>query len=280
MLKKRKLRAFKPGQWVRLRTPDYECWKQEPRPWNTPRPGDEIDVCLLPQYEPRDGYPNYFEWFYRVGFRKPGSTWVVKQIENGCFIGPWDVGLIDATSNSPNYDSDTFQARHRGEGVYLYEPASDDPEVCPGPDWSRYECSICGKFVKPFSNDQGELRCPTCEVPGLVILEDKVLDKLEQVREFARAMGLSSQLERQLCWLDNYADHENERKRQCILHDDFAPHSFTFCHYRLPAFTEDGARKFNFNGGLIYQGPSCPADGSFPSLTVSLAGGTGWFCHT
>jgi len=32
--------------------------------------------------------------------------------------------------------------------------------------------------------------------------------------------------------------------------------------------------------GLIFQGPSAPADGSFPSLTVSLASGTGWFCHT
>ena len=34
------------------------------------------------------------------------------------------------------------------------------------------------------------------------------------------------------------------------------------------------------NGGLIFQGPGLPADGSFPSLTVSLASGTGWFCHT
>jgi hypothetical protein len=31
---------------------------------------------------------------------------------------------------------------------------------------------------------------------------------------------------------------------------------------------------------LIYQGPNCPADGSFPSLCVSLAPGTGWFVHT
>jgi len=38
------------------------------------------------------------------------------------------------------------------------------------------------------------------------------------------------------------------------------------------------ALKFVFNGELIFQRPSCPVDGSFPSLTVSLASGTGWFC--
>jgi hypothetical protein len=40
------------------------------------------------------------------------------------------------------------------------------------------------------------------------------------------------------------------------------------------------ARKLIFNGGLLFQGPSHPADGSSPSLTVSLASGNGWFCHT
>jgi hypothetical protein len=48
----------------------------------------------------------------------------------------------------------------------------------------------------------------------------------------------------------------------------------------LSKFTEGGQRKFSFNGGLIYQGPDSPADGSFPSLCVGLASGTGWFCHT
>jgi hypothetical protein len=43
------------------------------------------------------------------------------------------------------------------------------------------------------------LICPKCEVTGLVITADEQLDRLEQVREFARSMGLSQQLERQLC---------------------------------------------------------------------------------
>ena len=111
-----------------------------------------------------------------------------------------------------------------GKGKWLYEPASDDPELCPGGDWSRYECSTCGKFVKPFSNDQGDLICPTCEATGLVILDDEQLDRLEQVREFARLMGLDRQLERQLCFLAR--EWSGEKTDQCVLGYDFAPHSF------------------------------------------------------
>src|SRR5262249_4955601 len=157
------------------------------------------------------------------------------------------------------------------KGKWLYEPVSDDPELCPGGDWSRYECSICGKFVKPFSNDEGELICPWCEAAGLVILDEEQLDRLEQVREFARSMGLSEQLERQLCWLADYGRNPDRPERQCVLAYDFAPHGFAFAHYLLPNSTGDGKRQFSFNGGLIYQGPSSPADGSFPSLTVNLA---------
>ena len=119
----------------------------------------------------------------------------------------------------------------------------------------------------------GNLICPTCEVTGLVILDDEQLDRLEQVREHARALGLTEQLERQLGYLAGYGDEHN----QVMLSYDFAPHSFSFATYRPGPKDE---RKLRFIGGLIFQGPSCPADGSFPSLTVSLASGTGWFCHT
>jgi hypothetical protein len=111
------------------------------------------------------------------------------------------------------------------------------------------------------------------------MFDDEQLDRLEKVREFARSIGMSEQLERQLSYLANYADHD-EPKRQCVLGYDFAPHSFSFAHFVLPKYPANGQRSFWFNGGLIYQGPTSPADGSFPSLTVSLASGTGWFCHT
>jgi len=53
---------------------------------------------------------------------------------------------------------------------------------------------------------------------------------------------------------------------------DFAPHSMVFSIER--------ERVCLLNGGLIYQGPTQPANGSFPSLTVSLHNDTGWFIHT
>ena len=278
MLKKTKLRALSPGQWARVRVPDYECW-QKPCEWSGPLAGKEVDVCVIPCYGPRYDSPTYFHWSYRAAYRVPGgSLWSNYQNPEGGLLAPWDFALIDASTNSPNWDQDTCHEHHEGKGKWLYEPASDDPELCPGGDWSRYECSICGKFVKPFSNDEGDLICPTCEATGLVILDDEQLDRLEQVREFARLMGLDRQLERQLCFLAR--EWSGEKTDQCILGYDFAPHFFSFCRYILPAYARSGERTFSYNGAMIYQGPNCPADGLFPSLTVSLASGTCWFCHT
>jgi hypothetical protein len=238
--------------------------------------GKEVDVCVIPCYGPRYDSEKYFHWSYRAAYRNPGgSAWSNYFDPEGNLLAPWTLGLIDASTNSPNWDQVTSSEHHEGKGKWLYEPASDDPELCPGGDWSRYECSVCGKFVKPFSNDQGDLICPTCEATGLVILDDEQLDRLEQVREFARLVGLGRQLEHQLCFLA----HDWSPNAQCILGYDFAPYSFSFCRYTLPT-DGTGERKFSYNGAMIYQGPNCPADGSFPSLTVSLASGTGWFCHT
>ena len=269
MLTKHKLRAMKPGQWVSTTVPDYEDWREDHRI----SPGDEVDICVCPRYEPRWNYPQWFEWYYSVAWRRPGRDHVYDDMKDRIRIGTWQFGLVDASSSSPNWDIETCHANHEGKGVWLYSPASDDPEICPGADWSRYECDGCGRFVAPFSNDQGDLICPTCEATGLVITQIEVLDYLETVRENARLMGLGRQLERQLNYLATYGGHNY----QCLLGKDFAPYSFDFALYR-PGVKD--ARKFVFNGGLIYQGPSCPADGSFPSLTVSLASGSGWFCHT
>jgi hypothetical protein len=214
---------------------------------------------------------------YQVAYRHPGgSLSPTYESPRGCWISPWDFGLIDASTNSPNRDEITSRDHHAGRGKWLYEPSSDDPALCPGEDWSRFECSICGKYVKPFSNDDGELICPTCEVTGLVILDEEQLERLEKVREFARSMGLTEQLERQLSFLGDRTAW-GKRAQTCLSYD-FAPHSFSFGVYSLP----DGEqpRRMSLNGGLIYQGPNAPADGSFPSLTVGFNSGTGWFCHT
>ena len=95
----------------------------------------------------------------------------------------------------------------------------------------------------------------------LVIVDQ---DYVATVLAWAKSQSLAEQLQAQLDRLGSYAE--------CHLGKDFAPHSFSFAVYR------DG--QFLFNGGLIYQGPEQPADGSPPSFTVSLAEGTGWFIHT
>lgn len=98
-------------------------------------------------------------------------------------------------------------------------------------------------------------------------------------------LGLINQFLKQLQWLSEYAnrpgcmyDCEDGKNTRCKLFKDFAPLSFTFS---IEKTTDNVNWEHWFNGGLIYQGPSCPADGSFPSLTVSLNSTKhGWFAHT
>ena len=87
------------------------------------------------------------------------------------------------------------------------------------------------------------LICPACEATGLVILDDEQLDRLEQVRKFARLMCLDQQLERQLCFLARH--WSGEQTDHCVLSYDFAPHSFSFCRYILPAYARSGERTFS-----------------------------------
>ena len=62
MLTTTKLRILSPGQWARVRVPDYEHWRKEPYL----SPGDQVDGCLMPPLpRPRYGCPNYVEWHYR-----------------------------------------------------------------------------------------------------------------------------------------------------------------------------------------------------------------------
>jgi hypothetical protein len=49
MLTRQKLRARSPGQWARVRVPDHERWHK----CYHCRPGDEVDICLVPSCEPR-----------------------------------------------------------------------------------------------------------------------------------------------------------------------------------------------------------------------------------
>jgi hypothetical protein len=276
MLKRTNLRALAPGQWARIIVPDYQVWR-EAKQYYFPKPGDEVDICMIPSYSPYSDCRRSFHWDYSVAWRRPNRpTWPNYESPRGLWILPWDFGL--RRSYEFYWDLEESRAHDCGQGKWLYEPASDDPELCPGGDWSAYRCDQCAAYVQPWSNDEGDLVCPWCDVNGLVIHDEETLNHLENVRDFARRMGLSEQLERQLSFLGNGRCWGNDS--QCELRTDFAPHSFTFAHHILPRASKSGKRAFVFNGGLIYQGPDSPADGSFPSLTVSLSSGTGWFCHT
>lgn len=113
------------------------------------------------------------------------------------------------------------------------------------------------------------------------MLEVKCHDRLAAAKIFAGEQGLAEQLQAKLDYLCDYGSTEVEGGRiacnKCVLGADFAPNSFAFDMYRP---THDGDWKHWFSGGLIYQGPTQPANGGFPSLTVSLHSAIGWFVHT
>lgn len=96
---------------------------------------------------------------------------------------------------------------------------------------------------------------------------EKTTERWSEIKKHAKAMGLQRQLARQLRAL-----HRMSFGGVCLLGYDFAPLSMGFSVQRNGRTV--------INGGLIYQGPGSPADGSAPSFTVSLATGTGWFLHT
>jgi hypothetical protein len=141
-----------------------------------------------------------------------------------------------------------------------------------------FRCDLCNNFATAFSTDDGKLICAACEATGLIILDEMALDRVEQVREFASTVGLRDQFEGQLARLNRLT--MGDYPCQCLLYTDFAPHSFGFSYWTPAVYSRSGKREFQYHGGLIYQGPGCPGDGSFPSLSVNLSSGAGWFCHT
>jgi len=280
MLTRTKLRALSPGKWARVIVPDYECWKKTGGAfYEHTKPGDEVDICLVPWYCPRYDSQTCFHWVYRVAYRRPGSScYPTYQRNDGCWLGEWDFGLVECTKY--HYDSKEQRDLWDGKGKLLYHPVSDDRAICPGGDYSIYTCSICGEVVKPFSNDEGELICPYCEATGLVVMDDEQLDRIEQVREFARSIGKLAQFESQLDYLAGYGANGEPARKQCMLGYDFASHSFGFCLFTPAVHSSTHKRERYFNGGLIFSGQGSPNDGSFPALTVSLSSHVGWFCHT
>jgi len=96
------------------------------------------------------------------------------------------------------------------------------------------------------------------------------MEYLEEVKSFAKSMGLTEQLQSKLDYLDKYGDGAYT----VHLYTDFAPHSF-YIVWQL------GDRTV-MNGGLIYHGPSGPGkEDRTQNFSVSLEDNPiGWRVHT
>ena len=106
MLTRTNLRALLPGKCVRTRVPDGDCWKE---PGTSIHPGEEVDVCVMPRYEPRYDYSNHFDWYYGVAYRRAGSDCFHKERKDGYFISTWDFGLISPLD--PRFHASTEERR-------------------------------------------------------------------------------------------------------------------------------------------------------------------------
>lgn len=107
-----------------------------------------------------------------------------------------------------------------------------------------------------------------------------------RVLEFAKAIGKLDDLTQQLDYLDTYAsgegctyDKAKTGGTRCLLFKDHAPYSFQFvmecrAHPSMPW-------ERWFNGGVIFEGPTQPLNGSAPAFTVSCGEPkVGWSIHT
>lgn len=113
----------------------------------------------------------------------------------------------------------------------------------------------------------------------LVIPED-TQEYFREVHKIASDRGIVDKLDKALLYAHLYAcDWVDPERARFVLYKDFAPLSFVFW---IEMRQEDGSYERWMNGGLIYQGPDIPADGSAPSFTVTITDPTevGWFMHT
>ncbi len=105
-----------------------------------------------------------------------------------------------------------------------------------------------------------------------------VESELAAARAFADRVGLRDDLEQQLRYLDEYAEHGDRGRTCCRLYRDGAPYSFGFV---MTVRREGGVYRTWFNGGLLFHGPhDRGGDGGAPTFAVCLSPTTGWAIHT
>jgi hypothetical protein len=99
-----------------------------------------------------------------------------------------------------------------------------------------------------------------------ILITDPV--SLRQIIEFAETNGCIDQLGRDLVRLLRTVTigMTAESNRTAHINRDFAPMSMTFAIWQ----GEIARENLLLNGGWIYNGPGCPADGSSPTFSVNL----------
>ena len=111
-------------------------------------------------------------------------------------------------------------------------------------------------------------------------------EKVNTDTYFERKISIKAQFDSAFEYLATYANREGcsfdkatGADTECRIGVDFAPLSFCFSMFKRKTATAPW--EYWFDGGLIYQGPDVPANGSAPSLTVSMdSTRVGWFVHT
>ena len=213
-------KLVRPGQWVLAKVPD--SLKEHTYDFQGV---DAVYICIVPLREPRRESENGFEWRYRVYWRFPreldegeepywthSSQYRIRdtndetKYRDGTYTYAiyWDFDLIQVYhDHRVSYDEGESKKWWSGEGGHLYVPASDDPEKCPGPDYSLYQCTDCEKWVQPHSDDDGNLVCPECGPLFGLVHGVKTAEQIERARALASFVGpkCRDELERRLNFL-------------------------------------------------------------------------------
>jgi len=284
-------KLVRPGQWV-LAKINPTCWiKTHSYDFQH---HDVAWLCITTEYGPVYNCRSAFEYHYRVNWRFPRAEPVAEgereyfshhreyrvkaegdaaEIwKDGGYVqaATYDFGLLEYNgSGQPGpWDEEESKKRRHGTGGYLYEPASENEDECPGPDYSLYFCDQCNKFVIPWSNDDGDLVCSGCSPLSGLIHDAETAEQIDRARALADYVGPDARrsLERGIEHLA-YAPNGLGLPRRAYLHKE---DKFSF--YFVISVFSDGKWHRDYNGGLIMHGPhveinpdgDCPADGYCP----------------
>lgn len=266
-------KLVRPGQWVLAKVPDHlreSSYDFEHH--------DTAYICIVPEYGPIHDSESGFRWWYYINWRFPhtepqegerykwywthNTQYRVKDKDPEAtwrdgsyrYMIQYDFGLIEYNGGDwrqPGpYDEEESSKKYSGKGGFLYDPASDDPEECPGGDYSIYFCDQCQKFVIPWSDDEGNLVCSGCSPLTGMIYDEKTADQIERARALANFVGPECRNHLEQCI--NYLGMREawNRLSRCYLHTE---DQFSF--YFVLASYDDGKWVRGMNGGLIMHGP-------------------------